>query len=78
MIPKFTSTEKLYGRIIEMQYFWEIRYFKGKWKIRLLISAKKKAMFRVLEDIPQEGNHRFMKAGEDIHSIIRLCHKKRK
>lgn len=64
--------------MFDLIYFWEIRFFKGKWRIRLLISAHRKAYFQVLEPIPQEGRQRSMQKGEFVNSPIRMCHKKRK
>lgn len=60
------------------RYFWEIRYYKGKWKIKLILSHVHCVLFEVLEDIPALGNHRNMQTGELVTSIIRLCHRKSK
>jgi len=58
-----------------MRYFWEERLYKGKWKVRLEISANRRAVVQALENIPQRPKHREIQKGEVFLTLIRLCHR---
>lgn len=61
-----------------MKYFWEERYYKGKYKCRLLIGANRRAVVQALEPIEQAKKNRAIKKGEVFSTLIRFMHHNRR